>query len=374
LITTLDGIDASTVTASDYIYRSSGSGGSGGGQTVDDSQPNYTVPDGVTNVVLTGSAAQTVTANNEGDTITSNDYGSTIIGGTGNDTLIAGHGADQLTGNGGDDSFVYNYLPWNAGSITDFNTASDTLNLSGIMQSIGYTGSNPVADGYLTFQSDGNGNTQVFVDSHQSSDPWPTLITTLDGVAPSSITAADYGYGANAGGGGGGGSSGGQTVDDSQPTYTVPDGVTNVVLTGSAAQSVTANNEGDTITSNDYGSTIVGGTGNDTLIAGHGADQLTGGGGDDSFVFNYQPWNAGQITDFNPSTDALNLSGIMQSIGYTGSNPQADGYVNFVDDGQGDTKVYVDPQGPATQIPILVTTLDHVSPAALHQSGDYVFA
>jgi len=193
------------------------------------------------------------------------------------------------------------------------------------------------------------------------------LITTLDDVSPSNITPADYGY-SNSGPGGGG-----QTVDDSQPTYTAPAGVTNVVLTGSAAQTVTANDEGDTITSNDYGSTLNGGTGNDTFIAGHGADQITGNGGNDSFVFNYLPWNAGQIGDFNTAADTLNLTGIMQSVGYTGSNPQADGYVTFVDDGAGNAKVYVDPQGPSTQIPILVTTLEHVSAAALHQTGDYVF-
>jgi len=153
----------------------------------------------------------------------------------------------------------------------------------------------------------------------------------------------------------------------------VPAGVTNVVLTGNAPQTVTANNAGDTITSNDYGSTIQGGTGNDTLIAGHGADMLAGNGGNDSFVYNDLPWNAGQVADFNPSNDVLNLKGIFGSIGYTGSNPTADGYLNFVSDGAGDTKVYVNPHGPGTAIPILVTTLEHVDPSAMHH-GDYLFA
>lgn len=355
------------------------------GDVVDTAALSYTVPEGVHDVVLTANAAQTVTGNHDGDTITSNDYGSTISGGTGNDTLIAGHGADVLTGGGGDDSFVFNALPWNAGHITDFHTATDTLDLTGIFNSIGYTGDNPVGDGYLSFQFDGHGNTLVYVDSHSSSDPWPTLITTLDGVSPSSITATDYGFdssgsssgGSSSGGTGGSGSGGGLvgsggTVDTATSSYTAPAGVTDIVLTGTAAQTVTANSDGDTITSNDYGSTIIGGTGNDTLIAGHGADALTGGGGDDSFVFNYLPWNAGQITDFNPSSDTLNLSGIMHSIGYTGSNPIADGYVKFVDDGHGDTVVYVNPQGPSTEIPITITTLEHVSPSALH-AGDYVF-
>jgi Ca2+-binding RTX toxin-like protein len=100
---------------------------------------------------------------------------------------------------------------------------------------------------------------------------------------------------------------------------------------------------------------------------------LTGGGGSDTFVFDALPWNAGHITDFNPNADTLDLHGIFSTIGYTGSDPVADGHLNFVADGAGDTKVYVEPQGPDTTIPILVTTLDHVSPSALHQ-GDYIFA
>jgi Ca2+-binding RTX toxin-like protein len=229
----------------------------------------------------------------------------------------------------------------------------------------------------VTFASDGKGDTQVYVNTHNPSDPWPTLITTLDGVSPSGLTDANTlgtaGSSAPSSSPSAAASSPPGTVETSAATYTVPSGVQNVVLTGAAPQTVTANAAGDTITSNDYGSTIVGGSGNDTLIAGHGADVLTGGGGNDSFVFNNLPWNAGQITDFNAATDILNLAGIFSAIGYTGNNPVSDGHLNFVSDGAGDTKVYVDPQGPSTTTPILVTTLEHVAPSALH-SGDYLFA
>ena len=53
--------------------------------------------------------------------------------------------------------------------------------------------------------------------------------------------------------------------------------------------------------------------------------------------------------------------------------PVADGYLAFHADGQGDTQVIVNPQGPSTQIPITVTTLDHVDPSMIH-SSDYLFA
>ena len=399
LITTIDHVVPSALSAADII-DGSGSGSTGGGSTgggstgggstgggtstsVETSDANYTVPAGVTNVVLTGTVAQTVTANDLGDTITSNDHGSTIIGGTGNDVLIAGHSTDTLTGSGGDDFFVYHASPWSAGQITDFTLGSDKLDLSAILSAAGYTGTDPVADGWVTFSSDGQGDTQVLFNAHDPSNPWPTLITTLDHVSPSGLTTASAlgvapasDAGSTGGGSMGGGSTtstGSSSVATSETNYTVPDGVTTVVLTASTAQTVTANNLGDTITSNDSGSTIIGGSGTDTFIAGHSADMLTGNGGSDSFVFNNLPWNAGQITDFTPGTDILNLKGIFHGIGYTGTNPVADGYLSFVSDGSGNTKVVVDPQGPSTTTPILVTTLDHVAPSTIH-SGDYLFA
>jgi Ca2+-binding RTX toxin-like protein len=155
-------------------------------------------------------------------------------------------------------------------------------------------------------------------------------------------------------------------------TYTLPSNVQDVQLTGTAAQTVIGNSLGDVITSNDYGSTIIGGTGNDTLIAGHGADMLTGGGGSDTFVFNYLPWTADHITDFNVNTDVLDLRGIFNAAGYHGTNPVADGYLSFASDGAGDTTVSFEPQGHGTTIPILITTLEHVAPGSLNAS-DWIF-
>ncbi|HUO92293.1 MAG TPA: type I secretion C-terminal target domain-containing protein [Rhizomicrobium sp.] len=351
--------------------------------TITTTAPTYAAPDGVHEIILAGAAAQTVTANNAGDTIVSNDYLSTLIGGTGNDTLIAGHSANIMTGGGGDDTFVFNAIPWNnTGHITDFNTAADKLDLSGLFGSIGYTGSDPVADGTLSFVSDGHGNTLVEINTHDASNPWPAVITTLDGVSASSITPADYGFsdsgstssGGLSGGGtsSGGASSGGTTIDTSAASYVAPAGVTSIVLTGSAAQTVTANNAGDTITSNDYQSTLIGGTGNDTLIAGTDANTLTGAGGYDTFVFNSLPWNNdGAITDFNPATDVLNLSGIFHQMGYTGTDPIADGTLGFVSDGNGNTLVEINAHNPSSPWPSIVTTLEHVTPSALH-AGDWV--
>jgi Ca2+-binding RTX toxin-like protein len=376
LITTLDHIAPTGLTAANVLGEAGSSSSSPPPPppptVVDDAAATYTLPSNVQDVRLTGTAAQTVTGNSLGDIITSNDYGSTIIGGSGNDTLIAGHGADMLTGGGGSNVFEFNYLPWNAGQIADFHVGTDKLDLSALLSAAGYTGSDPVADGYVTFASDGSGDTQVYLNTHNPADPWPTLITTLDGVAPSGLTAANVL-----------GESGAPSpssppppptvVDDSAATYTLPSNVRDVVLTGTVAQIVTGNSLGDVITSNDYGSTILGGSGNDTLIAGHGADTLTGGGGNDTFDFKYLPWNAGHITDFNPASDVLDLRALFSAAGYTGSNPVADGYLTFSSDGAGDAQVYLNTHNPSAPWPFLITTLDHVAPTALH-AGDYLFA
>jgi Ca2+-binding RTX toxin-like protein len=329
----------------------------------------YTVAAGITSVVLENTTPQTVAANNLGDTIYSNDAGSTLIGGTGNDTFIPGHGHDMITGGGGNDTFVFDFAPWNAGHITDFNVATDTLNLSGIFTAMGYTGTDPVADGYLSFTSDGAGDTLVSVKA--PTDQWPSLVTTLDHVAPSSITPADYGYGSSSGSTGGTGSTGTTTppsteTDTTATTYVASSTDKTIVLIGTTAQTVTGNDLGDTIISNNYGSTIIGGTGNDTIVAGTGADHLTGGGGSDTFVFNALPTKPGQITDFNPAADKLDLSGIFTAVGYTGANPAKSNWISFTSDHHGNTNVYINPHNGTGSH--LITTLDHISPSQITTS------
>jgi len=124
----------------------------------------------------------------------------------------------------------------------------------------------------------------------------------------------------------------------------------------------------------DGGSSLVGGTGADTLIAAHGPDTLTGAGGADRFVFGELPWQPGQITDFTPGTDKLDLSGLLSQSHYAGSDPVADGYVKLIDDGHGDTWLYFDTDGRGTadQWGTFVATLDHVTPGSF-TAGDLIF-
>ncbi|MDB5468113.1 MAG: hypothetical protein JWQ46_2875 [Phenylobacterium sp.] len=279
-----------------------------------------------------------------GQMLTSQKYGDTLVGGPGADTLVAGQGPDTLTGNAGGDAFTFRNLPWNAGHTTDFTVGSDRLDLSALFQASGYTGSDPIADGYVSLQSDGSGGTNVFYDTDGpgSGNTIQYKISDLDHVAPAGLTWAQLSGGASTGGTGSPGGTGGTTP-------------------------------GRTLTSSQYGDTLTGGAGNDTLTAGQGPDQLTGAGGADNFVFGQLPWNAGHVTDFTPGVDRLDLRGPFSAAGYSGSDPITDHYLEFRSDGAGDTQVYFDPDGPSgSQYPFLITTLDHVGPGQIG-AGDWLF-
>ncbi|MDB5448933.1 MAG: exsH [Phenylobacterium sp.] len=284
---------------------------------------------------LTVTSGDPAPADGAGQVLTSHQYADSLVGGAGNDTLVAGQGPDTLTGNGGADVFTFKDLPWNAGHTTDFTVGADRLDLTALFQASGYTGSNPVADGYVSLQSDGVGGTEVCYDTDGPA-PGNAIqfrITDLDHVSPTGLTWAQL--------------SGGTSGAGATP--------------------------GQTLTSSQYADTLTGGAGADTLNAGQGPDQLTGGAGPDSFVFGQLPWNAGHITDFTPGADRIDLRQIFQAAGYSGADPITDHYLEFRSDGAGDTQVYVDVDGPSgSQWPFLITTLDHVTPSQIG-AGDWLF-
>ena len=102
--------------------------------------------------------------------------GATIDGTPGRDALVGTAGADVITGRGGRDTltgggsgdrFVYASLLDASDVITDFELGRDRLVIDALLGSVGYTGSTPVADGYLSITTAG-GNTQVLFDADGS--------------------------------------------------------------------------------------------------------------------------------------------------------------------------------------------------------------
>ena len=101
--------------------------------------------------------------------------------------------------------------------------------------------------------------------------------------------------------------------------------------------------------------TIVGTQGDDTVIGGVGADTLTGGAGGDVFVYNTTRDAGDTITDFTPYADTLKLNALLSSVGYTGNQAVAAGYLRFVDV-SGAVSLQIDTdgvEGPATFRPLV---------------------
>lgn len=150
--------------------------------------PSYTLAANVENGVLKGTASQTLTGNGLNNDLRSNDAGSVLAGGGGNDILHAGRGPDTLTGGAAADVFEFSKIPTAAGHVTDFTPGSDVLDLRGIFAVAGYHGTNPLADGYLAFQTDAAGNTRVLFDADGAAGPGAAVVvTTLDHVAATAL-------------------------------------------------------------------------------------------------------------------------------------------------------------------------------------------
>jgi hypothetical protein len=101
---------------------------------------------------------------------------------------------------------------------------------------------------------------------------------------------------------------------------------------------------------------------------------LTGAGGADHFVFPAENWAPARITDFEDGVDKIDIRGMLDAIGYTGTDPFGAGYLKLIDDGAGGTKVLFDRDaaGGNPQWPNYVFQVEKVAPSALGAS-DWIF-
>ena len=87
----------------------------------------------------------------------------TLTGTDDNDVIIGFQGRDIITGGEGEDQFVYINMRDRGDIITDFEVGSDKIVLTELFNSIGYSGSSPINDGYVSFSSQGE-NTVLLID------------------------------------------------------------------------------------------------------------------------------------------------------------------------------------------------------------------
>ncbi|MEC5386781.1 ExeM/NucH family extracellular endonuclease [Uliginosibacterium sp. H3] len=118
---------------------------------------------------------------------------------------------------------------------------------------------------------------------------------------------------------------------------------------------------------------IVGTSGDDVIVGGEAADTLTGGAGRDVFVYQDMRDAGDTILDFTPGTDRIDLHALLVSVGYSGGNAVADGYVRLVTSAAG-VIVQIDADGTAGPLgfrPLVL--LKGVSFAALDASRDFIY-
>jgi Ca2+-binding RTX toxin-like protein len=290
---------------------------------------------GLTWAQLSGGAQQPP-PDQAGQVITSPGPGSTLTGGAGADTLNASQGSDTLTGGDGGDTFAWAREPWSPATVKDFAVGSDRLDLSKVFQTAGYAGSDPIADGRIVLAAQG-GDTLVLFDDDGAGGDWPNYIIKLEGVATSGLTWAKL--------------SGGGTTEPPPPM-----------------------GDGQVINSPGPGSTLTGTAGNDTLNSSQGSDVLAGAGGADHFVFAKENWSPARITDFEDNVDRIDIRGMLDAVGYTGTDPFAAGLLKLIDDGAGGTKVLFDRDagGPNPEWPNYVIHVEKAPPSSLG-SSDWIF-
>lgn len=102
----------------------------------------------------------------------------TLLGSPGDDQFFGAGGKDKLTGGAGANVYVYASLGDKGDTLTDFVSGKDLVDLRSLMAAIGYTGTDPVADGVLRLKSGTKGALlQVDADGSGTAAKWTTLLT-----------------------------------------------------------------------------------------------------------------------------------------------------------------------------------------------------
>jgi len=114
----------------------------------------------------------------------------TLVGTAGDDIIVGGIGADTLTGGAGGDTFVYTSLRDAGDTITDFTPYADTIDLTGLLASIGASATTAYANGQVRIV-DVTGGASVQIDADGSSGPAAARpLVTLRGLTAKQIVPA----------------------------------------------------------------------------------------------------------------------------------------------------------------------------------------
>jgi CSLREA domain-containing protein len=322
-----------------------------------------------------------VNGTNGADNLVGNNYGDIINAQAGNDTITGNQGNDILTGGGGKDKFVYN-LGDGVDTITDFGGLGKGSNPSAALigeldilkfQGAGLTARNllltqnvnnleitfeGVADDKIILQNfplenldnlsslgnilfDGESSIRDSFDVFNANSTQSTIfnkntVTFLNDLN-NNINGFDNLDDVINGQGGDDridGKSGNDILRGGGGNDTLIGGVGNDILVGGGGQNSLIGGVGDdTLVGGGGQNSLIGGAGNDILFTSDYGNTLTGGSGNDQFVYQTLGWYNNTITDFNQNEDKLVLTEAFKNLGYSGSNPILDGYLQFVQSG-----------------------------------------
>jgi len=111
----------------------------------------------------------------------------------------------------------------------------------------------------------------------------------------------------------------------------------------------------------------------DTFIAGYNSVVMEGEGGRDRFVFNDIPENPGQITDFNPRLDWIDVSELLAAAHYRGTEPFSDGLLSIAPTLKGGSTLHFHPRKAKDYCcDYTIVTLDNVLPSQLDLQNGFI--
>ena len=234
---------------------------------------------------ITGNAGNNLLTGLGGnDTLLGNAGDDTLLGGAGNDSLRGGAGDDSMVGGTGDDVFVVDSVDDvvveaadegtdRVDAAVDFTLAADFENLR--LTAAGLTGTGNAVANILTGDSGSTLYGLAGDDTLVGAASDNTLIGGIGDdtylVRTESEVIVELAYE-------------GLDVVFAQRSYTLPDHVENLTLTGQPGFRGTGNDLPNVITGDAGGNTLDGRGGDDTLYGGDGRDDLIGGAGADSLV------------------------------------------------------------------------------------------
>jgi Ca2+-binding RTX toxin-like protein len=151
--------------------------------TVISSAKSHALSANVENLTLTGKNAKTGTGNALDNLITLSNSNDRVDGGAGNDIIVAGSGAGRLTGGPGHDMFVFS--AGGQDQVMDFHIGEDLIDLRPLMQKVGYSGGDPIADRFLAITPDSSDG--LIVSARLTPNGSLQGIANLIGVAPDEL-------------------------------------------------------------------------------------------------------------------------------------------------------------------------------------------